>query len=232
MKIVKNITIRCCNITLDNVEMVMKKKVDLIKKPSVAIFGTGVDIPKKINKMLLKAFCVSLGEKLGRKKLNILTAGTPGIPYWVAKGAKKTGGTVWTISQFSSEKEHMKKKNLLPSFPADQDDIAFYTNVDQEFVNYMIAHIADIGIFINGGLGSLIKSAILADYGKPLICLKNTGGLAGKTPDLLREGIANFKELNLYEVETINELMKIVSKLTDGRILLENKLQMILNQTI
>lgn len=219
MKKIKVATIECRNVVINDVEVVIKKEISTIKKPTIAILGGSLDIPKSINRNLLKALCTSIGEKLGKKKFNLLTTGSPGISAWVAKAASKNGATVWTLSATSNRSDE-----------TDFADVSLSANLDHEFISYLISYIADIGISIDGGIGSLIKAALMVDYEKPLICLKNTGGAAARLPELLRESVHNFQDLNLYEVETVNELMKVITRLTEGRILLQSKLQKILSQ--
>lgn len=220
MKTSKIVTLRCHNFTIENIEVVMRKELSaVIKKPTIAIFG-GSATSGKINKSLLKALCTTIGTKLGKKKFNIILLGSPEIPVWIAKAAAKSGAAVWTFSDSQTPK----------TLANDYANISINTNLDHEFVNFLISYIADIGIMIDGEIGSLIKGAIMVDYEKPLICMKNTGGAASKLPEILRESVHNFQDLNLYEAETVSELMRVLSRLTDGKILLESRLQRVFNQ--
>jgi uncharacterized protein (TIGR00725 family) len=220
MKTKKIVSLNFHSVTVDNVEVAVRPDLGVIKKPTIAVFGGDVDIPSRINKSLLKALCVSIGEKLGKKKLNILTTGSPGISTWIAKSAAKNGASVWIVLESTKNMGHDN----------DYGNVVINTNLDHEFVNFFISYIADIGISIDGGIGSLIKAAIMVDYEKPLICMKNTGGAASKLPDLLRESVHNFQDLNLYEVETVNELMKIITRLSEGKVMLQSQLQKVYNQ--
>lgn len=221
MKINKTVSITCHSVTIDGIDVMINRDMDSVKRPTIAIFGGSLaDMPTSINKTLLRGLCISIGEKLGRKKFNILTAGSTGIPQWIAKSARKNGASVWTLADRGTPRKDSDEYT----------DVGLYTNLDHEFISYLMGYVADIAIVVGGGIGTLIKSSIMVDYEKPLICIRSTGGIASKIPDLFREAIHNFQDLNLYEVETVNELMKVINRLTEGRIMLESKLQRVWSQ--
>ena len=185
------------------------------QKPIIAIFGSSSEFQEKrgippISD--LKKLCISLGKELGENKWNILTSGCTGVPYWIAKEAKRYGSFVISFSPFKSEKEHKKDKKIIPSFPIDQNSAAIYTNLGFQFCDILASYLCDSALIIGGGLGSLRESASLVEYGKPLICFNETGGVSASIPQLFKENFV--LKLSLLTCKNLTQFKEIINQVS------------------
>ncbi|MEK7611925.1 MAG: hypothetical protein AAB407_01120 [Patescibacteria group bacterium] len=124
-----------------------------------------------------------LGQIMARMGIVTVTGATTGMPYWVAKGAKKEGGLVIGISPAASEMAHIKSYRL----PVDYHDIIIYTGFDYTGRNLLLTRAADAVIILCGRIGTLNEFTIAFENKTPIGVLTGTGGIADKLEGIVKD---------------------------------------------
>ena len=117
-----------------------------------------------------------IGREIARQKCILITGATTGMPYYSARGCKKTGGISIGFSPAASESAHLKAYKL----PTDYFDVIVYTGFDYSGRNLLMTNAADGVILICGRMGTLNEFTIAFEDQKPIGVLEETGGTADK----------------------------------------------------
>lgn len=123
-----------------------------------------------------------VGEEIVKNDCILITGATTGVPYFSAKGAKKTGGVSIGFSPAASELAHRKAYRL----PADAFDVIVYTGFDYSGRNLLMTRAADAVIIICGRMGTLNEFTIAFEDQKPIGVLVGSGGTADKIESLIQ----------------------------------------------
>ncbi|MFH1180869.1 MAG: hypothetical protein V1705_00480 [bacterium] len=117
-----------------------------------------------------------VGREIARRKCNLVTGATTGIPYFSALGCNEAGGFNIGFSPAVSESAHIKTYKL----PLEPFDIMIYTGADYTGRNVMMTKSADGVIIICGRMGTLHEFVTAFELQKPIGVLEGTGGTADK----------------------------------------------------
>lgn len=204
--------------TVPEVEVVIyNEKIALKRKPVIGIFGSSSEFQIHrgfAHKKEIEKLCIELGKIIAKRKWNVVTQGCSGIPYWVAKSAREHGAYVISISPFKSEKEHLRDKGAISSFPIDQHSIACYTNLGFQFCDILVSHLSDVGLVIGGGMGTLRECVSLVEYEKPLICFNESGGVSKEIPRVFKNNFSSTKKLSLLTCNDAKSFSQIINNLS------------------
>jgi len=130
-------------------------------KPRVGVIGCDGEISKK-----LREISERIGEDVAKNNSLLMCGGRGGIMEAVCKGAKRAGGI--TIGILPS----LNSKDANPYV-----DIPITTGIGQAR-NALVVSCSDVVIAINGRVGTLSEIGLALSYGKPVVIVKNTGGVA------------------------------------------------------
>jgi len=127
----------------------------------VTVIGSSTNVPHKALKLAYE-----VGLELGKRGIVLVCGGKGGIMKAVAKGAKESGGTTIGILPGASKEE-----------ANEYIDIAIPTGMGhaRNAINVLVG---DAVIVIHGGVGTLSEVGLALAYGKPVIALKGSGGVA------------------------------------------------------
>ena len=130
-------------------------------KPRIGVIGCDGEISKK-----LREISERIGEGIAKNNSLLVCGGRGGVMEAVCRGAKRANGI--TIG-------------ILPSLnPEDANphvDIPITTGMGQAR-NALVVSCSDVVIAIDGRIGTLSEIALALNYGKPVVIVKNTGGVA------------------------------------------------------
>jgi len=136
-----------------------------------------------------------LGYQLAKKGYIIVTGGKGGIMKAASKGAKKAGGTTIGI---------LPESHRMTANPYVDYSIPTGIGHARNAINVLSG---DAIVVVGGGPGTLSEIGLALAYGKPVIAIKNSGGVA----ELLAGKKINGHEI--LQAETIEEVVKIIEKL-------------------
>lgn len=142
------------------------------------------------------------GYEIGKKGHVLVCGGRTGVMEAACKGAKEAGGLTIGISTTADGSELN-----------DHVDVKIRTGLGYAR-NAIVAYSADAVIAIGGSHGTLNEMCFASFTGKPIICIKGSGGwsdmLAGKSLDLT-------KEKQVHSVETPAEAVEMAERLVKER---------------
>ena len=130
-------------------------------KRYITVIGSSSEVPRKALKLAYE-----IGLEIGKRGIILICGGRGGIMEAVAKGVKEAGGiTVGILPGFS---KYEANKYI---------DIAIPTGMSnaRNAINVLAG---DAVIVIHGGVGTLSEVGLALAYGKPVIALKGSGGVA------------------------------------------------------
>lgn len=139
----------------------------------ITVIGSSVIPNKRVYDLAYR-----IGYEIGRRKAILVCGGRGGVMEAAAKGAKEAGGT--TVG-------------ILPGFDRSEAnpyiDIAIPTGMShaRNAINVLAG---DSIIVVHGGPGTLSEVGLALAYGKPVIALRTSGGVASLLADRL---IGSFK---------------------------------------
>ena len=143
---------------------------------------------------------IKISEKIGRDiaKNNCLLVcgGKGGVMEAVCRGSKKMGGTVIGILP------SLDKRDANPYV-----DIPITTGMSHAR-NALVASCSDIVIVINGRIGTLSEIGLALSYGKPVIAVKNSGGIADTIEEEMKK--VGIKE-RIYSTDVENAVSLALS---------------------
>lgn len=151
-----------------------------------------------------------VGIEIARQKCILITGATTGIPYFSAKGCKKTGGFSIGFSPAASESAHVKAYKL----PTDHFDVIVYTGFDYSGRNLLMTNAADAVIIICGRMGTLNEFTIAFEDQKPIGILEGTGGTADKIKFIATGPFRGVKKI-VYDKDPkklVKKLIKLIDK--------------------
>jgi uncharacterized protein (TIGR00725 family) len=155
-------------------------------KIKIGIAGSG----KSEDEYVLK-ISEQIGVELAKRDCIVITGAGGGVPYEVAKAAKKEGCMVVGISPASNIKEHEEKYN----FPVKYFDVLLFSGFGLKGRNVIFVRSCDGIILISGGSGTLNEFTIAYDEGKVIGVAKGTQGIS--------DSIMSLSELNTKRKEKI-----------------------------
>lgn len=130
-------------------------------KTQIAVIGSDGKIPQKIEKI-----AESIGREIAKSGFILICGGKGGVMEAACKGVKSEGGT--TVG-------------ILPSLSKDEAnryvDIIIPTGMGYAR-NSLVVSTADVVIAIHGGVGTLSEMAMAMNYGKPVVVVRGSGGIA------------------------------------------------------
>jgi len=141
-----------------------------------------------------------VGLEIAKSGAVLITGGLGGVMYAACHGAKDGGGlTVGIIPQND------------PSFANEYCDIVIPTGIGLAR-NFLNALASDGVIIVGGGAGTLSETCASYMYKKPIVAIKNSGGIADRFTDqyidhrknVKIEGVNSPKEAVKYILEKIN----------------------------
>ncbi|MBC8494649.1 TIGR00725 family protein [archaeon] len=168
-----------------------------MKKLQIAVLGSSKAIcTQKAYKIAEK-----VGEELAKRDCIVITGGGLGVMEAALKGAKKEGGLTIGIIPWES----IKKVNQYA-------DVTIATGIgwSRDAIN---VNSCDGAIIVHGGAGTLNEATYGYIREKPLVAIKNSGGIAGdiagKFLDVRKSTrIESAKDAN----DAVNKVLKIISK--------------------
>lgn len=131
--------------------------------PKYAICASGAAETTNCGDSALK-IAEELGREIVRQGAVVVDGATTGFPYWVSKGAKEEGGTVFGISPAATELEHIKEYQL----PVEYHDLIMYTGQGYSGRNLLLTRTSDAVIVGCGRIGTLNEFTIAFEDNKPI----------------------------------------------------------------
>ena len=180
----------------------MKYKIGILASSAEELESKAIDMAEQ------------LAKELSIYNIIIITGGSSGIPYLVAKKAAKRGIEVWGYPPKSTpngDTSIYKKLFFIPtSFP-------FASNLDisRKYRNVISTANCDAGIIISGRWGTLNEFTNLYDMGKVIGVLTGTGGIADELPALSKKVSKKSKAkiiLSNSPKKLIDEVIKELSR--------------------
>jgi len=132
-----------------------------MKRLYVTVIGSSTNVPPRVLELAYE-----IGLELGKRGIVLVCGGRGGIMEAVAKGVKEVGGITVGILPGFSKREANK-----------YIDIAIPTGMShaRNSINVLSG---DAVIVVRGGPGTLSEVGLALAYGKPVIALKGSGGVA------------------------------------------------------
>lgn len=155
-------------------------------KYKIAVFGLGSGLLSEENKN--DAYLV--GKAIAEKGHFLVTGLAKGVTEYASKGAKSNNGIVIGINPYSSELEKYEDVSF------ENTDIVINTGLGDRGRNVISVRTCDGMIVINGNFGVLNEITIGVGEDKPIVVIKNSGGVAEIIPDIfnsLKPEYENFK---------------------------------------
>lgn len=109
-----------------------------------------------------------LGTSIAEHDCILTIPATSGFPFWVAKGAKKTNGTVIGFSPAANEHEHHEVYDL----PIEYMDMIIYSGFGYAGSDLLLSRSSDAIIFGYGGLETIHEFWVAFQEDKPIGILK------------------------------------------------------------
>lgn len=130
-------------------------------KVRIGVIGSNGEIPGDIIKISEK-----IGRDIAKNNCLLICGGKGGVMEAVCRGAKKENGIV---------------VGILPSLEKNEAnpyvDIPITTGMSYAR-NALVVSCSDVVIVINGRIGTLSEIGLALSYGKPVVAVKNSGGVA------------------------------------------------------
>ncbi len=163
-------------------------------KPLIGVIGCDGSIPKKLRDMSEK-----IGMDVAKSGSLLVCGGRGGIMEAVCRGAKRAGGT--TIG-------------ILPSL--DKKDANSYVDIPITTGigiarNALVVSSSDVVIAINGRVGTLSEISLALNYGKPVVVVRNSGGVS----DSIEEGLRKAGILQKVYPANADNAVKVALDLID-----------------
>jgi len=179
------------------------------KQTRYKICVSGAAVIKHCCKKIIQ-IAQKLGEEIAKRDIVVVTGATTGVPFWVAKGAKKVGGIVVGISPAASEKAHLLKYRL----PVEYHDLIIFSGAGYAGRNLLLTRAADAVVICCGRMGTLNEFTIAFEDGKPIGVLEGSGGTADMIKEIVKKTHRPHGKI-VYSSdpeELINNLVKIIEK--------------------
>lgn len=125
-----------------------------------------------------------IGREIANNNCVCITGATTGVPYWAAKGAKESGGTVIGFSPASSYANHTEDYHL----PVDYHDVIIYTGSDYSGRNLQLVRSSDATITVCGRIGTLNEFTVAFEDNQIIGVLEGSGGTADKIKQIIADG--------------------------------------------
>lgn len=166
----------------------------------IAVFGLGSGPMSDQNK--IDSF--EIGKAIAESGHYLLTGMAKGITEFAAKGAKAGNGIVIGISPYVDTE--ISNHNI----ELDHHDIVINTGFEDRGRNVVSVRSCDAMIIINGNFGVLNEITNGVESRKPIVVLKNSGGVAN-----IIEGI--FKELkpDYHQFKVVADAKAVVPKILE-----------------
>lgn len=136
------------------------------QKIKISVYGARSTDQGKSFDALEKA--QQLGEYIAQAHAITTVPATSGFPFWVAKGAQKSGGQVIGFSPAANEAEHHKVYKL----PIDYMDVIVYSGFGYAGSDLLLSRSSDAIIFGYGGLETVHEFWVAFQENKPIGILK------------------------------------------------------------
>jgi len=153
-----------------------------------------------------------VGREIARRKCNLVTGATTGVPYFSALGCAEAGGFNIGFSPATSEATHLKTYKL----PLTPFDIIVYTGADYTGRNIIMTKSADGVIIICGRMGTLHEFVTAFEIQKPIAVLEGTGGMADKIKGIAAGPHRGVKKI-IFERDPKKLVEKLIAQIKSGK---------------
>jgi uncharacterized protein (TIGR00725 family) len=151
------------------------------QKIKLSVYGAPhTDYQKSFN-ALEKA--QELGTVIAKHDCITIVPSTSGFPYWVAKGAKESEGSVLGFSPAANEQEHVEVYDL----PTKYMDAIIYSGFGYAGSDLLISRSSDAVIFGYGGVETIHEFWVAFQEDKPIGVLKGQWSTDEVLHDLLKD---------------------------------------------
>ncbi|MBI3624183.1 LOG family protein [Candidatus Saccharibacteria bacterium] len=150
-----------------------------------------------------------LGAAIARRGHVLTTGATVGLPFYAARGAKKSGGLSIGFSPASGVREHLRKYRL----PRDYFDFVSYTGLHYVGRDAFLIQSSDAVITLGGRFGSLHEFVTALEAHKPIGVLTGTSGAADVIPELMKVLEPPKKNLVVYDDNPENLVSQVIALL-------------------
>lgn len=185
-------------------------------KYKIGVFGSAEgDLEKILSRTRV------LGKKLAEENVIVITGASTGLPYEVAKTAKKYSAEIWGFSQATNLEDQEKlspgcDSSIYKKLIYIPKNFEFASNnaVCKKYRNVTSTATCDAGIIIAGRWGTLNEFTNLYDMGKIIGVLIGTGGIADELENLNKKISKKSKAKVLFDDSPIELVKKVISELT------------------
>jgi hypothetical protein len=117
----------------------------------------------------LRDLCLALGKQIARQGHSLWSGGRDGVMALTSMGAASENGEVFGVLPYDEQEEIVQ--------PCPYVKYPIYTGLDFQMRSCVLLKNADLVISIGGACGTAIEIFGAYGYGKPLVLMKNTGGV-------------------------------------------------------
>lgn len=169
----------------------------------IAVFGLSSEALTAKN----KTDAYEIGKKIAESGCMLITGLAKGITEFATKGAKSSNGIVIGINPYQNASDN--KLNVSYT----NTDLIINTGFQDRGRNVISVRTCDAMIVINGNFGVLNEITIGVGEDKPIIVIKNSGGVAEIIENIFLHLKPDYKKFKM--VDTVDEVMPTVLRLID-----------------
>jgi uncharacterized protein (TIGR00725 family) len=173
------------------------------KRIKIAVFGLGNGAISEQNKR--DAF--KMGKLIAESGNYLITGLAKGITEFASKGAQSANGIVIGINPYSKIEEDKNDVSYADT------DIVINTGQEDRGRNVVSVRTCDAMIIINGNFGVLNEITIGVGENKPIIVVKNSGGIADIIEEIFKALKPDYKKLKI--VDDIDKIIPTIKSLVD-----------------
>ena len=120
----------------------------------------------------LRELCLTVGKQIALLGHSLWSGGRDGVMALASMGASSENGEVFGVLPYDADEEIVQ--------PCPYVKYPIYTGLDFQMRSFVLLKNADLVISIGGASGTAIEIFAAYSYGKPLVLMKNTGGVTQK----------------------------------------------------
>lgn len=167
-------------------------------RTNIAVIGSDGPLPKEAEEA-----AEYVGEEIAENNCILVCGGRGGVMEAACRGARKAGGLTVGILPSTSKKEANPHV-----------DVALTTGLGYTR-NALVVLCADAVIAVHGSVGTLSEIGLALSYGKPVVAVKESGGVAGSLKEKLGGIDRQINEGIHYasKEDAVEKALKLISRM-------------------
>ncbi len=156
-----------------------------------------------------------LGASLAQHQCTITCGAVTGFPLWVAKGAKKSGGSVIAFSPAANYQEHVGTYRM-PE-PDEYFELVVYTGFGFSGSDLLMTRSSDAVIFGCGRMGTVHEFSLAFAENKIIGVLEGNWGTDELIKEILKADIARQHDTIVFDTDPNRLVEQIMKKVIEQR---------------